>query len=69
MRRKVDTLGGTYTRVSSVITAASELESLDGKSLLGDTRVDDVGIGIAQGTHPEIGEGAIWIVLLIAQKR
>lgn len=69
MRRKVDALGGVYQRVSSVITAASELESLDGKSLLGESRVDDVGIGIAQGNHPEIGEGAIWIVVLIAQRR
>jgi len=69
MRRKVDTLGGSYLRVSSVITAASELDSIDGKSLLGDTRVDDFGVGIAQGPHPEIGEGAIWIVVLLAQKR
>jgi uncharacterized protein YkwD len=69
MRRKVDTLGGSYLRVSSVITAASELDSLDGKSLLGESRVDDVGVGIAQGPHPEIGEGAIWIVVLLAQKR
>ena len=69
MRRKVDTLGGTYLRVSSVITAASELDSIDGKSLLGETRVDDVGIGVAQGPHPEIGEGAIWIVVLVAQRR
>jgi hypothetical protein len=69
MRRKVDTLGGSYLRVASVITAASELDSLDGKSLLGDSRVDDVGVGIAQGPHPEIGDGAIWIVVLLAQKR
>ncbi|MDQ3340678.1 MAG: CAP domain-containing protein [Myxococcota bacterium] len=69
MRRKVDTLGGSYLRVSSVITAASELDSIDGKSLLGETRVDDIGVGIAQGPHPEIGDGAIWIVVLLAQKR
>ena len=69
MRRKVDTLGGLYLRVSSVITAASELDSIDGKSLLGESRVDDIGVGIAQGPHPEIGEGAIWIVVLLAQKR
>jgi len=69
MRRKVDTLGGSYLRVSSVITAASELDSIDGKSLLGESRVDDIGVGIAQGNHPEIGEGAIWIVVLLAQKR
>lgn len=69
MRRKVDTLGGSYLRVSSVITAASELDSIDGRSLLGESRVDDIGVGIAQGPHPEIGDGAIWIVVLLAQKR
>jgi uncharacterized protein YkwD len=69
MRRKVDTLGSSYQRVSSVITAASELDSIDGKSLLGDSIVHEFGVGIAQGPHPEIGDGAIWIVVLIAQKR
>lgn len=69
MRRKVDTLGATYQRVSSVITAASELDSIDGKSLLGDSKIDDIGVGVAQGPHPEIGDGALWIVVLIAEKR
>jgi uncharacterized protein YkwD len=69
MRRKVDSLGSSFQRVSSVITAASELDSVDGKALLGETRVDDVGVGVAQGPHPEIGEGAMWIVVLIAQRR
>jgi len=52
-----------------VITATSELDSLDGKSLLGDSKVDDVGIGIAQGTHAELGENAIWVVILLAERR
>jgi uncharacterized protein YkwD len=69
VKRQVDALGNVYSRVGSVITAASELDSLDGLSILGDARPDDVGIGIAQGVHPEIGEGAIWIVVLLAQKR
>jgi hypothetical protein len=49
--------------------SAADLETLDGKALLGDSIVDEVGIGIAQGSHPEIGEGAIWIVLLVGQRR
>jgi uncharacterized protein YkwD len=69
VKRQVDALGHLYTRVGSVITAASELDSLEGAAILGDARPDDVGIGIAQGVHPEIGEGAIWIVVLLAQKR
>ncbi|MBS1123204.1 MAG: SCP-like extracellular [Deltaproteobacteria bacterium] len=69
VKRQVDALGNVYSRVGSVITAASDLDSLDGQSILGDARPDDVGIGISQGVHPEIGEGAIWIVVLLAQKR
>jgi uncharacterized protein YkwD len=67
-RRQLDALGNQYSRVGSVITAVSELDSLDGKQLVGDYKPDDIGIGIAQGTHPEIGEGAIWIVILMAEK-
>ncbi|HET9988092.1 MAG TPA: CAP domain-containing protein, partial [Kofleriaceae bacterium] len=67
-RHQLDALGNQYSRVGSVITAVSELDSLDGKQLVGDYKPDDIGIGIAQGTHPEIGEGAIWIVILMAEK-
>lgn len=69
VRKQVDALGNMYLRVSSVITAASDIDSLDGPSLLGEIRPDDIGVGIAQGTHPEIGEGAVWIVLLLANRR
>jgi hypothetical protein len=61
-------MGNSYGRVGSVITAVSEMDTLDGKQLVGDYRPDDIGIGIAQGTHPEIGDGAIWIVILMAEK-
>ncbi len=67
-RRQLDSLGSIYARVGSVITAVSELDSLDGKQLVGDYKPDDIGIGIAQGMHPEIGEGAIWIVILMGER-
>jgi hypothetical protein len=44
------------------------MDTLDGKQLVGDYKPDDIGIGIAQGTNPEIGENAIWIVILMAEK-
>jgi len=69
VKRQVDNLGNVYARVGSVITAAADLDTLDGRSLLGDGIVDDIGVGVAQGPHPEIGEGAMWIVVLMAQKR
>lgn len=65
----IDGLGRSYQRVGSVITVTGDLDSLDGANLLGNTAAQDVGIGIAQGTHPEIGDNAIWVVLLVAERR
>lgn len=67
-KKKLDAMNTPYARVGSVVSAVAELESVDGKTLLGDYKADDIGVGIAQGTHPEIGDGAIWIVLLLAEK-
>ncbi len=64
---KIDALGKSYKKVGSVITAASELSTLDTSKLLSGV-VDEIGIGIAQGPHPVLGEGATWIVLLLAEK-
>ena len=67
--KTLDALGAKYARVGSVVTAVADLSSVDGKELLGAYQPVDVGIGIAQGTHPEIGENAIWIVVLMAEPR
>jgi uncharacterized protein YkwD len=67
-KKKLDAGNTAYARVASVITAMAELDTLDGKELLGDYKADDVGIGLSQGTHPEIGEGTIWLVVLVAEK-
>lgn len=69
VRRQVDALGPIYKRVGSVVTAVGELEAVDGATLIGETRPDDVGIGLAQGAHPDIGDNAIWIVVLLAERR
>lgn len=67
-RKQLDALGNQYARVGSVITAVAELDTVDGKELVGDYKPDDIGIGIAQGTHPEIGDNAVWIVVLMAER-
>ena len=68
VRQQLDHLGGTWARVGSVVEAVAELDTLDGKALLGDQQPDDIGVGVAQGRHPEIGENAIWIVVLMAER-
>ncbi|HEY5927064.1 MAG TPA: CAP domain-containing protein [Kofleriaceae bacterium] len=67
-RKKLDAMNTAYSRVGSVVSAVAEMESIDGPSLVGDYKPDDIGVGIAQGNHPDIGEGAIWIVVLMAER-
>jgi uncharacterized protein YkwD len=67
-RRKLDAMNTAYARVGSVVSAVAELDAIDGKSLVGDYKPDDIGVGIAQGSHPDIGEGAVWIVVLMAER-
>ncbi|MGN6109293.1 MAG: CAP domain-containing protein [Kofleriaceae bacterium] len=69
VKRRVDGLGQRYMRIGSIITAVADLESIDGPTTLGDARPDEVGVGIAQGTHPEIGDNAIWVVVIAANRR
>ena len=69
IKKQIDALGGTYSRVGSVITTVIDLDGLDARSILDNTKVDDVGIAVGQGNHPELGENAIWVVVLIAEKR
>ena len=69
VRKQVDGLGNGYARIGSVVTAVADLAAVDAKSLVGDAKPDEIGVGVAQGTHPEIGEGAIWIVVLLAEKK
>jgi uncharacterized protein YkwD len=52
-------------RVASIVTA--DLDTLDAASLIGDSAASEIGIGVAQGSHPEIGERAIWIVVIFAE--
>ncbi len=67
-RKKLDAINTSYARVGSVVSAVAELDTIDGKSLVGDYKPDDIGVGIGQGMHPDIGEGAIWIVVLMAER-
>jgi uncharacterized protein YkwD len=69
VRRRLDAFGRSFGKVGSVITAVSDLDGLDAKPLIGDYKPDAMGVGVAQGPHPEIGDNAVWIVVLFAQKR
>ncbi|MCA9680006.1 MAG: CAP domain-containing protein, partial [Myxococcales bacterium] len=64
--RSLEALAPRYRRIGSVVTTVSDLAALDPESLVSDGLATHLGIGIAQGTHEELGEGAIFVVLLLA---
>lgn len=57
-----------YVKIHHTITAVADVANVDAKALLGGFPADDVGVGVAQGTHPELGDGAVWIVVMIGEK-
>jgi uncharacterized protein YkwD len=64
---KLQPLARRFARVGSVVTAVADLDAVDGAALLGDGHATIVGIGVAQGPHPDLGDKAIWIVLIVAE--
>jgi uncharacterized protein YkwD len=69
VKRDLEQLGSKYRRVGSVVTVVTEIDGVEGATLLGDYRPTDAGVGVAQGTHADLGEHAIWVVLLLAEAR
>jgi uncharacterized protein YkwD len=58
-----------YRRVASMITAVADVGSLDAAAILAGSTFTHVGVGVAQGDHPELGPGALHVVVLLAQSR
>jgi uncharacterized protein YkwD len=67
--KSLEGMSQRYRRIGSVVTTVSDLEALDAASLIEGAVATHVGIGIAQGSHEELGEGAIYVVLLVAVER
>lgn len=66
---QVKALAPRYLRVERLVTVASDLEGVDGAGLLAGAHGDELGLGVAQGPHPTIGDRALWIVVLFATRR
>jgi len=69
IKEPVNRLGKTYQRVGQVIAVVGDLDAIDTATLLGGTPGNELGLGIAQGPHGELGDNAIWIVVLAAEPR
>jgi len=68
VKKRTDALARSFASVNLVTTVVADLDAIDGKQLVGDYKADDVGIGIAQAAHPDLGDNAIWIVVLMAER-
>ncbi len=68
-KHRVEPLASSYRRIGTVITAVGDLASLAGTALLSGYAPDEIGVGVAQGPHPDLGDGAIWVVLLMGERR
>jgi uncharacterized protein YkwD len=68
-KHRIEPLADRFRRIGTVITAVGDLASLDGDALMAGYAPGDVGVGVAQGPHPDLGDNAIWVVLLLGERR
>lgn len=57
-----------YRGVTTVATTVADVASFDPRQALADKSISHFGVGVAQGDHPELGDGAIFIVVLLGHK-
>lgn len=57
--------GATFQRIKSLLSVVGSLDSFDPSPAGTDPRMTNFGVGIAQGSHPKLGENAIFIVVMI----
>jgi Cysteine-rich secretory protein family len=61
-----------WTKIRHSMTRLADPANLERDDRLADVllhgdHADDVGVGVAQGTHPAEGDGSIWVVVLYAE--
>ncbi|HEY4238516.1 MAG TPA: CAP domain-containing protein [Kofleriaceae bacterium] len=68
-RGLLEQLATKYMRVGSVVVVSAEPSTVKPEDMFGDVQPNSVGIGIAQGPHPEMGDNAVFVVSVTAQTR
>lgn len=68
MQSRVTEIERRYTKIHRMITAVADVADVDAKALIGTFPGDAVGVGVAQGTHPALGDGAVWIVVMLGEE-
>ncbi len=68
-RAQLGKLAERFSRVTTVVTAVADVDAFEASSVLTEPRTTHYGLGIAQGDHDVLGEGAVYIVVLAAESR
>ena len=68
MDKELDKIVARYSQVATATGITTDPSSAVRTQVL-DPKARNFGLGIAQGRHPEIGEGAIYVVILMARPR
>jgi uncharacterized protein YkwD len=69
LSKKLDGFASRYRKVSTSVIAVADVEAFDAKQHVGDTAVSHYGMGLARGGHADLGDDALFIVLLLAVAR
>lgn len=68
-KRRMKDFAPQYSRVTTVVSTVADVDAFNPDTVLTDRKTTHYGLGVAQGTHDVIGEGAIYIVIMVARER
>jgi uncharacterized protein YkwD len=68
-KRRMKDFAPQYSRVTTVVSTVADVDAFNPDTVLTDRKTTHYGVGVAQGQHDVIGEGAIYIVLMVARER
>ena len=57
-----------FSGVTTLATTVADVSAFDPAQALADKSVTHFGVGVAQGDHPQLGDGAIYIVVLFGHR-
>lgn len=66
---ELQSVGGGYRQAASIVTAVSDFAAIDADAIWGTLTANRVGLGLAQGPHPDLGPDTYWIVIIMATSR
>jgi uncharacterized protein YkwD len=69
MSKKLDSFAPRFRKVTTSVIAVADVDAFDAQQAIGDPAVTSYGMGLARGPHAELGDDALFIVLLLAVAR